>query len=341
MERALSVVYRTIPLLMAAVCLSYGIYVFSDGSTSGFFIAGKVVIWLTPICYALFTAGAVISGQQKGARRPLVDWLLPISAYCAAGSTIGYGLYLFATNHSGKGYVAGHVVTGLGLITASVSTVALTTRHAGLIARNSHGTAADGPPPGAPTRHTGLALTAVPLVCALLAYGWAFYSITGGDEPNFIGGFVLLGLAVICSCLIALIATIDRQIRNAFRDSERFATTYVVAGFATLNIALGIVVLVFSSRPYAVAPGFVLIGLGLICYSIMTKVLELAVPWRRGEPALAHHLFLIPVSASVICLFTAAYLFEAEVGDSNFFVPARVLIGLGAICFSLSAVGQA
>jgi hypothetical protein len=339
MNRTISVIFRTIPLLMGAVCLSYGLYVYTGGSSPAYFIAGNVVICLAAICYALFAAGATISRQQKGTYGPLWEWLLLLSGYGVAAATVSYGLYLFVTDHTGQGYAAGHVVTGLGLIAACVSTVAATARHLSLIPQNIHRTAADGPPPGAPSRPAGLALTAVPLACALVAYGWAFYSLTGGGMANFIGGLVLVGLAGICACLVALVATIDRQIRNAFAEAERFATTYIVAGFGTLNLVLGIAVLVSSSRPYAVAPGFVLIGLGLICFSIMSKVMGLALVWRR-ESALAPHLSLIDIAACVTCLFIGAFLFEAEVTNSNFFVPARVLIGLGAICFALFAVGE-
>jgi hypothetical protein len=339
MKLTISIIFRTIPLLMAAVCLSYGLYVYTSGSSSDYFTAGNVVICLAAICYALFAAGATISRQQKGTYGPLWEWLLLVSCYGVAAATISYGLYLFVNEHTGQGYAAGHVVTGLGLIATCVSTVAATARHLSLIPPNAHGTAADGPPPGAPSRPAGLALTAVPLACALVAYGWAFYSLTGSGMANFIGGLVLLGLAGICASLVALVATIDRQIRNAFGEAERFAGTYIVAGFGTLNLVLGIVVLVFSSRPYAVVPGYVLIGLGLICFSILSKVMGLALVWRRRS-TFADQLSLIPIASSVTCLFMGAFLFEAEVTNSNFFVPARVLIGLGAICFTLFAVGE-
>jgi hypothetical protein len=271
MKRTISVILRSIPLLMGAVCLSYGLYIYTGGSSPDFFIAGNVVISLAAICYALFAAGATISRQQKGTYGPLWEWSLLLSGYGVAAATVSYGLYLFVTDHAGQDYTAGHVVTGLGLIAACVSTVAATARHLSLIPQNSHRTAADGPPQGAPSRPAGLALTAVPLACALIAFAWACYSLTGGGTANFIGGLVLLGLALICASLVALVATIDRQIRNAFGEAERFVSTYIVAGFAAINLVLGIVVLAVSSRPYAVVPGFVLIGLGLICFSIMSK----------------------------------------------------------------------
>jgi hypothetical protein len=34
----------------------------------------------------------------------------------------------------------------------------------------------------------------------------------------------------------------------------------------------------------------------------------------------------------------AAFLFQAAVTNSNFYIPARVLIGLGAVCFTLFSI---
>ncbi|GAA2590192.1 hypothetical protein GCM10010424_43110 [Streptomyces lienomycini] len=77
------------------------------------------------------------------------------------------------------------------------------------------------------------------------------------------------------------------------------------------------------------------IGLGLICWSILSKVLLLALVWRRSAP-LANRVPLIPVGTALLCLFLAAFLFESA--DSAVVVAARVLIGLGAICFSLFSI---
>jgi len=99
-------------------------------------------------------------------------------------------------------------------------------------------------------------------VCALVAYGWALYALlSGGGQRHFIGGLVLAGLAGVCASLIALVTTIDRQIRNVFDEGERFIWTYWVIGFGALNLVLGLATLLFSDRPYRIAPGFVLIGL--------------------------------------------------------------------------------
>jgi hypothetical protein len=337
MNRTISRIFRAIPLMLAAVCFSYGLYVYTGGRSASYFIAGNVLLALTAICYALFTTAATIIRQLIGSYGPLSSWVLPLSGYAVSTATVGYGLYIFATNHTAQGYVAGHNVTGIGLIGVSVSTVAMTSRHFLLIPRNSHGRTDDGPPSGAPSRRSGLTLTSVPAICALVAYGWAIYSLSSDGPANFIGGLVLAGLAGVCASLIALVASVDRQTRNVFGDRERFAWSYWVVGFGTLNLILGIAVLASSSRSDSIAPGFILIGLGLVCSSILSKVLLLALVWRR-QFALADRVPLIPMGTCLACVFIAAFLFEAEVADSDFFIPARVLIGLGAVCFALFSI---
>ena len=175
-------------------------------------------------------------------------------------------------------------------------------------------------------------------MCALVAYGWALYALlSGGGQRHFIGGLVLAGLAGVCASLIALVTTIDRQIRNVFDEGERFIWTYWVIGFGTLNLVLGLATLLFSNRAYRIAPGFVLIGLSLVCFSILSKVVLLALVWRR-QFALANRIPLIPVGTCLTCLFMAPFLFEANFTNSNYFVPAHVLTGLGAVCFTLFSI---
>jgi hypothetical protein len=82
MNRTISVIFRAIPLLMGAVCLGYGVYVYTGGSdTSPYFLAGNVLIALTAICFALFTTAATIIRQLIGRYGPLWYWLLPLSGY--------------------------------------------------------------------------------------------------------------------------------------------------------------------------------------------------------------------------------------------------------------------
>ncbi len=83
--------------------------------------------------------------------------------------------------------------------------------------------------------------------------------------------------------------------------------------------------------------GFVLFGLALICWSISSKVILLAKIWHADFP-LAKRIPVIPILTALTCLFMAAFLFEAALFAPKYFVPARVLTGFGAICFTLYSI---
>ncbi len=59
----MSVIFRTIPLVMGVICAAYGLYVYAGGPNSNHFVAGHVVVALAAICYALFTTAATIIRQ--------------------------------------------------------------------------------------------------------------------------------------------------------------------------------------------------------------------------------------------------------------------------------------
>ena len=112
---------------------------------------------------------------------------------------------------------------------------------------------------------------------------------------------------------------------------------WLVIVMGSLSMIWGIVLLALDNESYYLTPGFVMIGLGLVCFSILSKVGLLALVWRRTF-ALANRVPLIPVLTALTCLFLAAFVFQAAVVDPNVFIPARVLVGLGAICFSLYSI---
>ena len=89
-----------------------------------------------------------------------------------------------------------------------------------------------------------------------------------------------------------------------------------MAAMGSLNVLLGLWVLFSSQDPARLAPGVVLIGLGLICFSILSKVLLLALVWRQVF-ALANRIPLIPVGTALACLFFAAFLFVATVAQMD------------------------
>ena len=169
-----------------------------------------------------------------------------------------------------------------------------------------------------------------------VAWVWAIVLLSGSGGDHLVAGSVMAGLACICTSLIGLVASISRQIRNDYGEKDRKYWPRLVFFMGTICIVGGIVELLAAPVPVNTT-GFILIGLGLVCFSISSKILLLAKVWRQ-EFKLANRIPLIPVMTALLALFLGAFLFEESTVDNAFFVPARVLIGLGGICFSLFSI---
>lgn len=333
----MSVIFRAIPLLMGAVCLSYGLYILAGPDDAGHFIAGHVNVGLTAICYALFTTAATIIRQLIDRYGRAWGIALPLSGYIAAAAAVVWGIILANRQETPENLTAGFVVLGIGLVAMCVSTVAAASTKFTLIQSAQLLEPLAGPPDGAHSRAASTVLISVPVVAAAAGFTLAAGLLMRGDTQGFVAGHVLIGLSAICTSLIALVASIVRQVRNVFGETERFIWAWLVAAAGTVNLLLGLFVLLSSLEPYRLAPGFVLIGLGLICLSILSKVLLLALVWRRTF-ALANRIPLMPIGTALTCLFLSAFLFEAAGTDPAFFVAAHVLVGLGAVCFTLFSI---
>lgn len=336
MNLGISVLFRAIPLVMGAVCLAFGLYLLRVDDP-GHFVAGHVNIALAGICYALFTTAATIIRQLIERYRTLWRILLPATGYLVALLTVIWGIVIMRQGHAPENQLAGHVVLGVGLISACVSTVATSSTYFTFISRN----AAQGPEAGVPdevySATTGRVLIAIPFVCGLIEVILAIVLWTGSTTASWVAGHVVFGLGAICLSLVSLVASIVRQVRNGFGEPERFRWSAMVVVLGTINVLLGLGVLIFAHSPARIAPGCILIGLGLICYSILSKALLLALVWRRQAP-LANRIPILPILTALACLFFSAFLAEAADTDSAFFVAARVMVGLGAVCFTLFSI---
>lgn len=145
------------------------------------------------------------------------------------------------------------------------------------------------------------------------------------------------GLACICTSLIALVASISRQIRNDYTERDRKNWPKLVLFMGSVCVIWGLIIIFSMIGQAASTTGFIMIGLGLVCYSISSKVILLAKVWRQ-EFALANRIPIIPIITALLALFFGASWFEEALYDRLFFVPARVLVGLGAICFCLFSI---
>ncbi|MFE9830149.1 DUF2776 family protein [Streptomyces halstedii] len=341
MNYKVSVLFRAIPVLMGAISAALGGYVLAHASGQSARVAGLVLIFLAAICLCLFSTAATIIRQLIGRFSALDRVLYPALGFAVSGVTAGYGLSLLTeTPRPPPDFVAGHVVFGVGMICVCVSSVATASTRFVMITENS--ALPEGSPPRSPAPFgplTARVLLALPALAALVTWVWAFVLLAGGGggaaAGRFTAGHVMAGLALVCTCLIGLVASILRQIQNTYTRRERVLWPSAAACLGAVGIVWGLLVLALHDRSTQLSAGYVVIGLGLICWSILSKVLLLALVWRRKAP-LANRVPLIPVGTALLCLFLASFLFESA--DSAVVVAARVLIGLGGVCFSLFSI---
>lgn len=337
MNYGISVLFRAIPVVMAFICFFLGGFIFLYGHDMARDIAGPVVFFLGAICLALYATAAIIIRQLIHKFHPFLKYLIPGFGYLVAGVTIAIGIWIFSQGTSSF-IVSGHVVCGVGLIAACVSTAATSSTKFYLIPLNSASVTQTVNKEGF-SAMTEKVLILLVSFFALVAWIWCIVLLSRISEGGeyFVAGTVMGGLACICSSLIALVASIARQIRNDYGEKDRALWPKVVFFFGTVSFIWGLLVILTMIGDAANATGFIMIGLGLVCFSISSKVLLLAKVWRQ-EFALANRIPLIPVVTALLCLFLSAFLFEEGILDNSFFVPARVLAGLGAICFCLFSI---
>ena len=337
MNYGISVLFRAIPLAMALFCFSYGAYIFAWGSDTSRLIAGPVVFFLGSICIALFSTAATIIRQIIHTYNTTAKYLLPALGYVAALVTFVCGIVIFSTTTVSEFFVAGHIVTGLGLITGCVATAATVSTRFSLIPQNSADNSAKINPKGFSAKQEIL-FEALASFFAVLAWVWAIVLLSqSGQSTHFVAGTVMAGIACICTSLIALVASIVRQERNVYAENEKRTWPQLVLGMGALATVWGLIDIFLYYGETRDFVGFVMIGLGLVCFSISSKVILLAKIWK-GDYPLASRIPLIPVLTALICLFLASFLFEEAVYKEKFFVPARVIAGLGAICFTLFSI---
>lgn len=336
MNHGISILFRGIPLAMAAFCFAYGAYIFAAGDDPSRLTAGPVVFFLGSICIALYCTAATIIRQIIGTYNAAAKYLFPALGYMFALITIICGIVIITSNWPGA-LVTGHVVCGLGLITTCVSTAATSSTRFSLIPKNSADEHFAINPEGFTRGQVGTLMLVVSAAAAA-AWIWCILLFALGTLPaHIVAGCVMFGIACVCTSLIALVASIARQVRGDYSMSERRRWMSLVLTMGGLAFALGIIVFIVFRGETINFVGFVLIGLALICWSISSKVILLAKIWHADFP-LANRIPIIPVLTALACLFLAAFVYEGALFHAKFFVPARVLTGFGAICFTLYSI---
>lgn len=139
--------FKLIPLIMGLICIALGGFVLESSGQSEYFVAGHVLISLAAICLALFTTAFIIISQLTRGVNTFYNTLFPIIGYAGSIITMIWGWALLAGNDvMADEFVAGHVIFGVGMIAACVSTVAASSGHFLLIPKNAAGSKSDGTP---------------------------------------------------------------------------------------------------------------------------------------------------------------------------------------------------
>ena len=189
------------------------------------------------ICIALFATAATIIRQIIHTYNTVVRYALPVLGYLAALLTFICGWEYISEAATASHFVAGHVICGVAFITACVATTATSSTRFTLIPANSQ-TTENNVLPQAFNGTQGKLLIVVAALLALATWIWTFLLLAKSDVHNayYVAGHVMAGIACICTSLVALVATILRQIRNSYSHAERKWWPVMVLAMGTLII---------------------------------------------------------------------------------------------------------
>lgn len=103
------------------------------------------------------------------------------------------------------------------------------------------------------------------LLFSLVTWSWAIVLLSKAEDGDyyFVAGTVMGGLACICTSLIALVASIAKQIRNSYTDHDRSMWPKLVLLMGTISFVWGLVIILSMVGNVANTTGFIMIGLGI------------------------------------------------------------------------------
>ena len=228
---------------MAAFCFAYGAYIFAAGTDAARLTAGPVVFYLGSICIALYCTAATIIRQIIGTYTAAAKYLFPAIGYAFAVLTLVSGAFIISSQWPGA-LVTGHVVCGLGLITACVATAATSSTRFSLIPKNSADDTFSINTAGFTRAQSSLLIFIVSAIAAI-AWVWCILLYVRGTLPaHIVAGSVMFGIACDCTSLIALVASIARQARGSYTMAEKGKWTGLVLTMGSLAFVLGLILIV-------------------------------------------------------------------------------------------------
>ena len=339
MNKHVSIIYRIIPLLMGCFTFSFGVITLQIHS-NGALLSARVLIALTAICIALYTTAATIIRQLIHTYNKFFKYFLPILGYSTSLITILFGLWcLFKAHNYMVDIISGNVIVGIGLIAACVSTVATSSTRFTEISKNYNRDDLVINEKGFKKWQSSL-LVSIPIICTILCLGQGIRLLIFKRKiiPYDIAGHVLIGLSLVCASLIWLVFIVLKQIDNSYKNgTHKWIFSKLVLLNGAINILWGTYILITSKNSAFITPAFVLIGLGLICWSISSKVILLTLVWKN-DSELATHVKLIPIFTTLACVFLALIVSSLAMVDPKYIAAPHILAGLGAVCFTLFSI---
>ena len=339
MNKNISIIYRIIPLLMGGFTFTFGVITLQLHSNAAL-LSARVLIALTAICIALYTTAATIIRQLIHTYNKFFKFFLPILGYSTSLITIAFGFWcLFKAHNYIVDIISGNVIIGIGLIAACVSTVATSSTRFTEISKNYNKQDLDINKKGFKKWESRILLS-IPIICTIICSLQGIHLLIFRRKiiPYNIAGHVLIGLSLVCASLIWLVFIVLKQINNSYKNgTHKWIFSKMVLLNGAINILWGSYILITNKNSMFITPAFVLIGLGLICWSISSKVILLTLVWKNNSE-LATHVKLIPIFTTLACVFLALIVSSLALIKPQYIAAPHILAGLGAVCFTLFSI---
>jgi hypothetical protein len=293
---------------------------------------------LGAVVLCIFSTSSIIIRQSCNKITTLELFFYPILSFTVAILTISIGLCIIFTNPAGYAFIAGHNVIGLGLICSCLAVETTICTKFSIIRKNLKLPVGTPSNEGFSTLITNFIFLII-ISFIIIAWGLVIYLLINSNNTNyFIAGHILAGMAMICTSVFGMVASGLRQINNTYNEIDKkiWPSLAFIMGFMALS--WGIILIMINKDPSSyLLPGFILIGISCICFSIFSKLLFNTKVWRANY-AYSNLIPFIPLFLYFFCIFLSSFLFQASMTNINLYIPARVLIGIGAVCISLFAI---
>ena len=309
--------FRTILVLAVLFCIGYGICLLSRDDEIAKTLSGIALISTGVFCFvwSLFPASSGICDIRRTAA---INKILSVTGYVLALILLAIGIVLLTRPEE---FIAGHLVCGLGFACWSTATVATA------VARFRKTDASDADRNDDSSSQQKLWLEIFAAFPVLATWTWPILLLSGSADSFFyIAGHIMGAIACICTALLVSFAAVLRQKPNTYLRFIAFAA--ILWGVLQFALQYG--------QPNDFV-GFLLIGSGIVCWSLSFPIGASIVPVHTDERR-SDSITLFPFVLFIISLLMSIFLFEEAELAAKFLFPARMFLGFAAICLTAFAV---